>query len=98
MHCMLMDLPHGFEVLSTTEETLFNDYIVYERPKNVRYRDQLWKYETDTAPRRDQNHKPKFETETAKNRFRVRNRSRDLHYITAYFTPYWFQVDSFVNA
>ena len=23
MHCMLMDLLHGFEVLSTTEETLF---------------------------------------------------------------------------
>ena len=28
MHCMLMDLLHGFEVLSTTEETLF---------KNVRF-------------------------------------------------------------
>ena len=25
MHCMLMDLLHGFEVLSTTEETLFNN-------------------------------------------------------------------------
>ena len=24
MHCMLMDLLHGFEVLSTTEETLCN--------------------------------------------------------------------------
>ena len=24
MHCMLMDLLHGFEVLSTTEKTLFN--------------------------------------------------------------------------
>ena len=24
MHCMLMDLLRGFEVLSTTEETLFN--------------------------------------------------------------------------
>ena len=24
MHCMLMDLLHGFEVLSTTEETLFD--------------------------------------------------------------------------
>ena len=24
MRCMLMDLLHGFEVLSTTEETLFN--------------------------------------------------------------------------
>ena len=24
MHCMLMDLLHGFEVLSTTEETFFN--------------------------------------------------------------------------
>ena len=24
MHCMLMDLLHGFEVLSTTEETSFN--------------------------------------------------------------------------
>ena len=24
MHCMLMDLLDGFEVLSTTEETLFN--------------------------------------------------------------------------
>ena len=23
MHCMLMDLLHGFEVLSTTEETFF---------------------------------------------------------------------------
>ena len=28
MHCMLMDLLHGFEVLSTTEETLFNSYNV----------------------------------------------------------------------
>ena len=27
MHCMLMDLLHGFEVLSTTEETLFNSQI-----------------------------------------------------------------------
>ena len=26
MHCMLMDLLHGFEVLSTTEETLFNSH------------------------------------------------------------------------
>ena len=26
MHCMLMDLLHGFEVLSTTEETLFIDF------------------------------------------------------------------------
>ena len=24
MHCMLMDLLHGFEVLSTTEETLLH--------------------------------------------------------------------------
>ena len=24
MHCMLMDLLHGFEILSTTEETLQN--------------------------------------------------------------------------
>ena len=24
IQCMLMDLLHGFEVLSTTEETLFN--------------------------------------------------------------------------
>ena len=31
MHCMLMDLLHGFEVLSTTEETLFNsnNYLVH---------------------------------------------------------------------
>ena len=28
MHCMLMDLLHGFEVLSTTEETLFNSHDV----------------------------------------------------------------------
>ena len=28
MHCMLMDLLHGFEVLSTTEETLFDIEIV----------------------------------------------------------------------
>ena len=27
MHCMLMDLLHGFEVLSTTEETLFDNDI-----------------------------------------------------------------------
>ena len=26
MHCMLMDLLHGFEVLSTSEETLFKEY------------------------------------------------------------------------
>ena len=29
MHCMLMDLLHGFEVLSTTEETLFNSRNIY---------------------------------------------------------------------
>ena len=29
MHCMLMDLLHGFEVLSTTEETLFNSRNVF---------------------------------------------------------------------
>ena len=29
MHCMLMDLLHGFEVLSTTEETLFNSRILF---------------------------------------------------------------------
>ena len=28
MHCMLMDLLHGFEVLSTTEETLFDISVV----------------------------------------------------------------------
>ena len=28
MHCMLMDLLHGFEVLSTTEETLFKKVLV----------------------------------------------------------------------
>ena len=28
MHCMLMDLLHGFEVLSTTEETLFNSHSI----------------------------------------------------------------------
>ena len=27
MHCMLMDLLHGFEVLSTTEETLLYYYL-----------------------------------------------------------------------
>ena len=27
MHCMLMDLLHGFDVLSTTEETLFNSRV-----------------------------------------------------------------------
>ena len=27
MHCMLMDLLHGFEVLSTTEETLFHAFL-----------------------------------------------------------------------
>ena len=34
MHCMLMDLLHGFEVLSTTEETLFNSrsHIVFTWP------------------------------------------------------------------
>ena len=34
MHCMLMDLLHGFEVLGTTEETLFNSrklfYLVHK--------------------------------------------------------------------
>ena len=29
MHCMLMDLLHGFEVLSTTEETLFNSRYIF---------------------------------------------------------------------
>ena len=28
MHYMLMDLLHGFEVLSTTEETLFNSRLL----------------------------------------------------------------------
>ena len=28
MHSMLMDLLHGFEVLSTTEETLFNNCLI----------------------------------------------------------------------
>ena len=28
MHCMLMDLLHGFEVLSTTEETLFINFVL----------------------------------------------------------------------
>ena len=29
MHCMLMDLLHGFEVLSTTEETLFKSMLFF---------------------------------------------------------------------
>ena len=39
MHCMLMDLLHGFEVLSTTEETLFNSRNVSRlvQNKNVRF-------------------------------------------------------------
>ena len=40
MHCMLMDLLHGFEVLSTTEETLFNSRnvsrLVQNRTKSFR--------------------------------------------------------------
>ena len=31
MHCMLMDLLHRFEVLSTTEETLFNFLLCHNR-------------------------------------------------------------------
>ena len=34
MHCMLMDLLHGFEVLSTTEETLFNSRNVFRLVQN----------------------------------------------------------------
>ena len=34
MHCMLMDLLHGFEVLSTTEETLFNSRNVSRLAQN----------------------------------------------------------------
>ena len=30
MHCMLMDLLHGFEVLSTTEKTLFNSRNLFD--------------------------------------------------------------------
>ena len=37
MHCMLMDLLHGFEVLSTTEETLFNSRNVSRLVQNVSY-------------------------------------------------------------
>ena len=38
MHCMLMDLLHGFEVLSTTEETLFNSRnILAMRRKNFEF-------------------------------------------------------------
>ena len=29
MHCMLMDLLHGFEVLSTTEETLYDTFCLH---------------------------------------------------------------------
>ena len=35
MHCMLMDLLHGFEVLSTTEETLFNSRNVSRLVQNT---------------------------------------------------------------
>ena len=35
MHCMLMDLLHGFEVLSTTEETLFNSRNVSRLVQNI---------------------------------------------------------------
>ena len=35
MHCMLMDLLHGFEVLSTTEETLFNSQTNYAKPRFI---------------------------------------------------------------
>ena len=35
MHCMLMDLLHGFEVLSTTEETLFNSRNVSRLVQNM---------------------------------------------------------------
>ena len=38
MHCMLMDLLHGFEVLSTTEETLFNSRNVSRLVQNKRGR------------------------------------------------------------
>ena len=37
MHCMLMDLLHGFEVLSTTEETLFNSRNVSRLVQNNYY-------------------------------------------------------------
>ena len=32
MHCMLMDLLHGFEVLSTTEETLSFESVLRQGP------------------------------------------------------------------
>ena len=35
MHCMLMDLLHGFEGLSTTEETLFNSRNVSRLVQNI---------------------------------------------------------------
>ena len=35
MHCMLMDLLHGIEVLSTTEETLFNSPNVSRLVQNI---------------------------------------------------------------
>ena len=37
MHCMLMDLLHGFEVLSTTEETLINYIDLYETKSNTAF-------------------------------------------------------------
>ena len=37
MHCMLMDLLHGFEVLSTTEETLFNSRNVSRLVQNNKF-------------------------------------------------------------
>ena len=41
MHCMLMDLLHGFEVLSTTEETLFNSRNVSRLVQNNLIADNL---------------------------------------------------------
>ena len=35
MHCMLMDLLHGFEVLSTTEETSLNSRNVSRLVQNI---------------------------------------------------------------
>ena len=38
MHCMLIDLLHGFEVLSTTEETLFNSRNVSRLVQNNHFK------------------------------------------------------------
>ena len=42
MHCMLMDLLHGFEVLSTTEESLYEKTQIGQKKRFLIFSNRQW--------------------------------------------------------